>query len=225
MCVCRAGGGITGKGGQAQDRTWWTVPSTGYPPRSTRNRVEALSKHCPSTIQAMSKRGRFASKLCLGHMPTLCVYAEMCVSQLRPSNPFIILKRKTIPETVVFSDSCFLGLSRLLEFYHGLFLRPWPLLELYHGHFLCLGARLANVSHHLWLLFVPRDPFGECLSPLMAPSCASGPVSGPGWRMSLTTYGFFLCLGPRLANVSHHLWPLLVPRGPFGECIVPLEPV
>ena len=76
------------------------------PPGTTRKHVRALSKQCPSTIQAVSKQGRFASKLGAGHIPELCVYNGIGASQLRPSTPSIILKRENSYRNLFCFMSC-----------------------------------------------------------------------------------------------------------------------
>ena len=98
--VSRVVGSLVGFGGAlggecvVKIRPGCKVSRRRRPRGNKKNHVQALSKQCPSTIQAASKQGRFASKLCLGHMPELCVYNEIGVLQLRPSTPYIILKRE-----------------------------------------------------------------------------------------------------------------------------------
>ena len=135
LCVeawvhCSGLGGAPGPGaGRGRHGWFWGcfVSRRRCTPRTTKNHVQALSKQCPSTIQAVSKQGRFASKLCLGHMPELCVCSEIGVLQLRPSTPYIILKRESTKKRSFRA----LDTRHHLEFYRGPragvrnFLRSW----------------------------------------------------------------------------------------------------
>lgn len=69
------------------------------------NSVKALCKRCASTVQAVCKQGHFVCKLGFRSMPTHCVYGEICVPNLRPSTPYIILKRESHLERYVFCES------------------------------------------------------------------------------------------------------------------------
>ena len=104
-------GGCPGRECGVKIRPGCKVSRRSCPPGNTKSHVQALSKQCPSTIQAASKQGRFASKLCLGHMPELCVYNEVGVLQLRPSTPYIILKRENSYGNMFFDCP---GASRIL---------------------------------------------------------------------------------------------------------------
>ena len=91
--------------------------------------MKTLSKHCPSTIQATSKRVHFASKLCHAHVLLYCVFHKIDVSRLRPSTPYIILIRgtywKNAPRLAGEGAARGRGGGWPLEFYHGVFWCPW----------------------------------------------------------------------------------------------------
>ena len=70
------------------------------------NSVQALCKRCASTVQAVCKQGHFVRKLGFNNIPTLCVYHDFSGLKLRPSTPYIILKRENSYGNLFFSTSC-----------------------------------------------------------------------------------------------------------------------
>ena len=85
--------------------------------RSVAGTVQALCKHCASTMQDLCKQVPFTCKLGQEPQPNLCVFTIFTISELRPSTLIITLIRVTL-KNVVQKHKRRTG-DLLLEFYQA----------------------------------------------------------------------------------------------------------